>query len=68
MVANDLFVESISDGSSSGFIDDTEDVLAGDSSGILGRLSLRVVEICRVANEFGWRGLKRMKYVGTHTV
>jgi len=68
LVANDLFVESVSDGSSSGFVDDTEDVLAGDSSGILGHLSLRVVEVRRVANEFGWRGLKRMKYVGTHTV
>ena len=37
-------VETISDGSSSGLVDDTEDVEAGNGSNISGRLTMRAVE------------------------
>lgn len=40
-----LLVKTISNGSSSGFVDDTEDVETGNQTGILGSLTLRVVEI-----------------------
>jgi NAD-specific glutamate dehydrogenase len=52
-LADDLFVESVSDSSSGGFVDDTEDVHARDGSSILGRLTLRVAEVRRVATSSG---------------
>lgn len=46
-LADDLLVETVSDSSGSGFVDNTEDVKAGNDTGILGGLSLRVVEVGR---------------------
>ena len=40
-----LLVETIGDGGGGGFIDDTEDVQAGNQTGVLGSLALRVVEV-----------------------
>ena len=41
----DLLVKTVSDGSSGRLVDDTEDVETGNGTGVLGGLSLRVVEI-----------------------
>lgn len=40
-----LFIQAVGDGCSCWFVDDSQDVEAGDESGILGGLSLRVVEV-----------------------
>jgi len=40
-----LSVETVSDSGSSGFVDDTEDVETSDNTGILGGLSLGIIEI-----------------------
>ncbi len=40
-----LLVETVGDGSSSGLVDDTEDVEASNETGILGSLTLGVVEV-----------------------
>lgn len=40
-----LLVETVSDGSRGGLVDDTENVHARDGARILGRLTLRVVEV-----------------------
>jgi len=50
-LTDDLFVESVSDGSSRGFVDDAEDVHARNGSSILGRLTLRVVKVRRDGND-----------------
>ena len=42
-----LLVKTVSDGSSGRFIDDTEDVKARDDTGILGGLTLGVVEVLK---------------------
>jgi hypothetical protein len=42
-----LLVETVGDGCSGGFVNNTEDVETGNQSGILGSLTLRVVEVCR---------------------
>lgn len=52
-LADDLFVESVSDSSSGGFVYDMEGVRARNSSSILGRLTLQVVEVRRVATSSG---------------
>ena len=44
-LALNLLVETVSNGSSSGLVDDTEDVKAGNETGILGGLTLGVVEV-----------------------
>jgi hypothetical protein len=41
-----LLVEAVGDGSGRGFIDDTEDLQAGDSPGVFCCLTLCVVEVC----------------------
>jgi len=41
----DLLVKTVSDGSSGRLVDDTEDVETGNGTGVLGGLSLRVVEV-----------------------
>lgn len=42
-----VLVRTVGDGSSSDLVDDTEDLEAGDRSGMLGGLALSVVEVCR---------------------
>lgn len=44
-LAGDLLVKTVGDGSSGGLVDDTKDVQSGDGSGVLGGLTLRVVEV-----------------------
>ncbi len=41
----DLFVETVRNGSGGRLVDDTQHVHAGDGSSVLGRLTLRVVEV-----------------------
>lgn len=41
-----LLVETVGDGGSGGFVDDTEDLETGDGTGILGGLTLSVIEVC----------------------
>ena len=41
----DLLVKTVSNGSGSGLVDDTEDVETGNETGVLGSLTLRVVEV-----------------------
>ena len=43
--------KTVGDGSSSGLVDDTEDVEASDGTGILGSLTLVVVEVGRDGND-----------------
>ena len=50
-LASDLLVETVGDGSSGGFVDDTEDVKTSDDTSILGGLTLRVVEIGRDSDD-----------------
>jgi len=40
-----LFVEAIGEGGGGGFVDQAEDVEAGDAAGVFGCLTLRVVEV-----------------------
>ena len=40
-----LLVKAVCDSSGSGLVDDTEDSETSDGAGILGRLTLRVVEV-----------------------
>ena len=42
---SDLLVKTVGDSSGGGFVDDSEDVETSDGTGILGGLSLRVVEV-----------------------
>ena len=46
-LADDLLVETVGDGGSGGLVDDTEDVHTGDGTGILGGLTLGVIEVGR---------------------
>jgi len=41
----DLLVKTVGDGGSGGLVDDTEDVNTGDGTGVLGGLSLGIVEV-----------------------
>ena len=42
-----FLVETVCDSCGGGFIDDTENLETSDRAGILGRLTLRVVEVCK---------------------
>ena len=46
-----LLAETAGDGGRGGLVDDTEDVHARDGTGILGRLTLRVVEVWRDSDD-----------------
>jgi NAD-specific glutamate dehydrogenase. len=59
-LALSLLVETIGNGSSSGFVDDTEDVETGNETGILGGLTLRVVEVGRDGNDGTSDGLAQV--------
>lgn len=41
-----LLVETVGDSGGGGFVDDTEDLKTGDCAGVLGSLTLGVVEVC----------------------
>ncbi len=41
-----FLVETIGNGSSGGFVDNTENLETGDGSGILGGLTLSIIEVC----------------------
>jgi NAD-specific glutamate dehydrogenase len=43
-----LLVETIGDGGSGWFVNDTKNLKTGDSSGILGCLTLSIVEVCKM--------------------
>ena len=45
MLAGGLLVETVGDGSSGGFVADTEEVKTGDDTSTLSSLTLRVVEV-----------------------
>lgn len=45
-LSDGLFVETANDGSGSGLVDDTENVETGHGTGVLGGLTLGVVEVC----------------------
>ena len=40
-------IKTVSDGCGGGFVDDTKDVETGDCTGVFGRVSLTVGEVCR---------------------
>ena len=42
-----LLVKTIGDSGSGGFVDNTKDLKTGDGTGILGSLTLGVVEVCK---------------------
>jgi hypothetical protein len=44
-LARDLLVKTVGDCSGGGLVDDTEDIHASNGTGVLGRLTLRVVEV-----------------------
>jgi hypothetical protein len=44
-----LFIETVSNGGSSGLVDDSENLESGNGTGVLGSESLRVVEVSRDA-------------------
>ena len=44
-LASDLLVETVGDGSGGGLVDDTENLKTSDGARILGRQTLRVVEV-----------------------
>ena len=46
-----LLVKTVGNGSGSWLVDDTEHVEAGDGTGILGSLTLRVIEVSRHSND-----------------
>ena len=50
-LASDLLVETVGNGSSGGFVDDTEDVKTSDDTSILGGLTLRVIEVGRDSDD-----------------
>ena len=56
-----LLVETVRDGSRGRFVDDTEYVQTGDGSGVLGRLTLGVVEVCRDCDDSVGHGLRKKK-------
>jgi hypothetical protein len=47
----DLLVETVGNSGRGGLVDDAEDVEASNETGILGRLALRVVEVCGDGND-----------------
>lgn len=63
-----LFVKSVGDSGGGRLVDDTEDSQTGDSAGVLGRLTLSVVEVWWPLISIGWRSnTKKCSQAGTVT-
>jgi NAD-specific glutamate dehydrogenase len=58
-----LFIQTVGDSSSGGLIDDTENLKTSNRAGILGRLSLSVVEVC-VNVSAGFWSIEHRKHTG----
>lgn len=64
-----LLVETVGDGGSGGFVDDTEDLETGDGTGILGGLTLGVVEVWqRKRSQYEYQNDETVKNVQAGTV
>ena len=63
----DLLVETVGNGSSGGLVDDSEDVEASNETGVLGSLTLRVVEVGRDSDDSVVDGATKVSLSGlTH--
>jgi len=59
-----LLVKTVGNGGGSGLVDDTENVEAGNETGILGSLTLRVVEVCGNGDDSVVNGATKVRLGG----